>query len=225
MDTGDTVDLVFLDFSKAFDSVNHRFLIKKLKAYGINDTFVKWIETFLKEMTFNASINGNISPSKAAVSGVPHGSVLGPILFLIYVIDLPDLLQGDVLLFADDVKLISARENSDDLQHDLYTAWDWALTWDLLLNENKCGQIFIGSASTRPFTLSDNGASIKLLDSTKDLGLTIYNTFKPSIHCAQAFKLARSALFLIRRSVVTLTPDIFIPLTSTLVRPHLEYAI
>ncbi len=94
MDSGDTVDLVFLDYSNAFDSVSHRFLIKKLKAYGIDDTVVNWIELFLKEWTFNVSVNGNISPSKAAVSGVPQGSVLGPILFLIYVNDLPDLLQG-----------------------------------------------------------------------------------------------------------------------------------
>ncbi len=71
---------------------------------------------------------------KAIVSGVPQGSVLGPILFLIYVIDLPDLLQGDVLLFADDVKLISARASFNNLQHDLNTAWDWALTWHLPLN-------------------------------------------------------------------------------------------
>ncbi len=72
---------------------------------------------------------------------------------------------------------------------------------------------------------SDNGASIKNLDSTKDLGLIIDGTFKSSIHCAQAFKKARSALFLVRRSFVTLAPDIFIPLYSTLVRPHLECAI
>ncbi len=62
------------------------------RTYGINDKIVKWIESFLKERTFNVSINGKISPSKAAVSDVPQGSVLGPILFLIYVNDLPDLL-------------------------------------------------------------------------------------------------------------------------------------
>ncbi len=133
--------------------------------------------------------------------------------------------KGTCFCFFYDVKLISARANFDDLQHDLYAAWDWALTWDLPLNENKCGQVSIGSAPTRPLTLSDNGASIKLRDSTKDLGLTIDNTFKPSIHCAQAFKKARSALFLKRRSFVTLTPDIFIPLYSTLLPPHLQCAI
>ncbi len=77
------------------------------------------------------------------------------------------------------------------------------------------------SVLTRPLTLSDNGASIKLIDSTKGLGLTIDNAFKPSIH----FEKTRSVLFLIRRSFVTLTPDIFIPMYSTLVRHHLEYAI
>ncbi len=76
MDNGDTVYLVFLDFSKAFDSVNHRFLIQKRKAYGINDNIVNWIESFLHERTFNVSINGNMSQSKAAVSGVPQVSVL-----------------------------------------------------------------------------------------------------------------------------------------------------
>ncbi len=93
------------------------------------------------------------------------------------------------------------------------------------LNENRCGHISIGSAPTRPLTLSDNGISIKLLDSTKDIGVTIDSSFKPSLQRAQAFKRARAALFLIRRSFVTLTPEIFIPLYSTLDRPHLEYAI
>ncbi len=87
------------------------------------------------------------------------------------------------------------------------------------------GQISIGSAPTRPLTLPDNGASIKILDSTKDLGLMIDNTFEPSIHCAQAFKKAHSDLILIKRFFVTQTQDIFIHLSSTLVRPHLEYVI
>ncbi len=76
---------------------------------------MNWIESFLHERTFNVSINGSISQSKATVSGVPQGSMLGPILFLIYVNDLPDILQEDLLLFADEGKLNSARVNFDDL--------------------------------------------------------------------------------------------------------------
>ncbi len=99
MDSGDTVDLVFLDFTKAFDSVNNRFLIEKLKAYGINDKVANWIESFLKERTSNVSINGRISPSRAAASGVPQGSVLGPIRFLIYGNDLPICFKGTCFCF------------------------------------------------------------------------------------------------------------------------------
>ncbi len=84
----------------------------------MKDNIVNGIDSFVHERTFNVSINGSIFQSKAAVSGVLQGSVLDPILFLIYVNDLPDLLQS-VLLFADDVKLISARTNFDDLPRDL----------------------------------------------------------------------------------------------------------
>ncbi len=93
------------------------------------------------------------------------------------------------------------------------------------LNENKCGHISIGSAPTRPLTLSENGISIKLLDSTKDLGIAIDSSFKLSLHCVQAFKRARATLFLIRRSFVSRTSKISIPLYSTFVRSHNEYGI
>ncbi len=74
---------------------------------------------------------------------------------------------------ADDVELVSARANFDDLERDFQHAWDWASAWDLPLNENKYGHVSIGSAPTRPLTLSDNSISIKLLDSTKELGIII----------------------------------------------------
>ncbi len=88
MDSGDTADMDFLDVAKGFDSVNHRVLVQKLKTYAININIVRWIESFLKERTFNVSINGIISQSKAAVSSVPQVSVLGPFIFLINVNDL-----------------------------------------------------------------------------------------------------------------------------------------
>ncbi len=146
-----------------------------------------------------------------------------PYPFLIYENDLHDLLQGDVLLFTDDVKLISAIANFDDLRRDLQHAWDWA--WDLPLNANKCGHISIDSAPTRPLTLSDTGISSKLLDITENLVITIYSSFKPSMHCAQAFKRARAALFFKKKLFVTLTPEIFNSIYSTSERPHREYAI
>ncbi len=134
------------------------------------------------------------------MSGVPQGFVLGPSLF---VNNLQNLLQGDALLLADDVKLISARANYDDLQQDFQIAWDCASSWDIPLNTNKCGQTYIGAAPTRPSTLPQNGDCIKLLDATIDLGVPFDNTFKTSVHCAQASKTARPVLFLIMQSFLT----------------------
>ncbi len=121
--------------------------------------------------------------------------------------DLSDKLQGHLLLFVDDVKIIFGRANFDNLRRDLQNALDWALTRDLPLNENECGNIVIGSTPTRPY-----GASIRLLDTTKDFGMSIDSTFKPSVHCPRSSENNRTPFFLIRRSFVTLIPDIFIPL-------------
>ncbi len=166
---------------------------------------MNWIESFLHDRTLNVSINGSISQSKEAVSGVPQGSVLGHILFLIYVNDLLDFTQGNEFLFVDDVKLISAKTNFYDLQQDLQYTWDRASAWDLP---------FSSSAPTRPLTLSDNGICIKLFDSTQNLGITIDSSFKSFTHCALVYNGAGTNLFLIRRSFVTLTPEIFIPIYS-----------
>ncbi len=110
----------------AFDSVNHRFLLHKLVAYGIDAGLIRWIQAFLRDRTFRVPVNGCVSESKSAQSGVPQGSVLGPTLFLIYVNDLPDLLREKVLLFADDVKLISQRSHFQTLQNDLMKAYEWS---------------------------------------------------------------------------------------------------
>ncbi len=109
LDEGSAVDLIYLDFYKTFDSVNHRLLLHKLRGYGIAPVVISWIECFLSRGTFQVNINGTISQIAEAISGVPQGSVIGPILFFIYVNDLPDRLLADSLLYADDVKLIAPR--------------------------------------------------------------------------------------------------------------------
>ncbi len=110
IDEGDTVDIVYLDFAKAFDSVNHRLLLAKLKCYEIAPSVINWIESYLRWCSFQVSVNGSLSQVAEAVSGVPQGSVLGPILFIIYVNDLSDNLTIDHLLYADDVKLIAPEK-------------------------------------------------------------------------------------------------------------------
>ncbi len=118
-DDHETVGIVFLDFAKAFDSANHRFSLTKLRAYDIHDDIVSRVAAFLGNRSFRVAVNGCHSEVTAAESGVLQGSVLGPLLYLLYVKDLPDLLTGKVLLFADDVKLVSPRSSLDTLLRDL----------------------------------------------------------------------------------------------------------
>ncbi|XP_069105722.1 uncharacterized protein [Argopecten irradians] len=113
LDSGSNIDVIYLDFGKAFDKVSHRFLIHKLRSYNIGGKILSWITAFLANNVQSVTVNGQLSTELPVTSGVPQGSVLGPILFLIYVNDMPDMLDCTIKLFADDTKL-SAKITSDD---------------------------------------------------------------------------------------------------------------
>ena len=111
-------EVCYLDFRKAFDSVNHRLLLKKLEAWRIADTTRKWIENFLHQRSFWVEVEGARSRRGIATSGVPQGSVLGSLLFLVYIYDLVRGLKNPYYLFADDVKIVgNIREGA--IQEDL----------------------------------------------------------------------------------------------------------
>ena len=109
-------DVVYLDFAKAFDSVPHRRLIGKLQSYGINGALLRWIEAFLIGRVQKVCVNGNFSSEETVLSGIPQGSVLGPLLFVIYINDLPDNLNCEALLFADDTKVYTRVKNRADAE-------------------------------------------------------------------------------------------------------------
>jgi hypothetical protein len=122
------VDVIYLDFQKAFDSVPHKRLISKLIAYGIGGSVIKWITDFLYKRKMRVYLNGAYSKWTDVISGVPQGSVLGPLLFLIYVNDIPEDLLCKVKLFADDTKLwnkIVKIEDTEKIKRDLKTLEDW----------------------------------------------------------------------------------------------------
>ena len=138
---GGVVDAIYLDFAKAFDTVPHSRLLGKLKSYGINGNILKWIETFLRNRTQIVKVNGENSFSAPVLSGIPQGSVLGPLLFVIYINDLPDSVNSDSFLFADDTKIlrqITSAEDSITLQNDLKMLEEWSNKWLLRFNAEKC---------------------------------------------------------------------------------------
>jgi hypothetical protein len=114
MDEGGHVDVIYMDFMKAFDSVPHRRLLSKLKSYGIEGPIYNWIESFLTQRQQRVMVNGAASSWSEVTSGIPQGSVLGPVLFVVYINGLPDVVSCGVKLFADDTKIYRAIRNRDD---------------------------------------------------------------------------------------------------------------
>ena len=118
MDDGSLVDVIYLDFHKAFDKVPHQRLILKLKSHGMGNRIIDWIEQWLTDRRQRVVVDGEVSSWKSVLSGMPQGSELGPILFLVYINDLEEGVTGKILEFADDTKLfIKTREIGDKIMY------------------------------------------------------------------------------------------------------------
>ncbi len=144
IDDGTGVDIAYLDFQKAFDSVPHKRLLRKLKSYGIAGNVYNWIEAFLSNCKQCVIINGAKSGLTAAVSGIPQGSVSGPILFTIFISDMPLETICPIKLFADDAKLYYRVENISDcqqIQDDLIRLREWSNRWQLKFHSQKMNDL------------------------------------------------------------------------------------
>ena len=163
-------------------------------------------------------------------SGVPQGSVLGPILFLLYVDDIPDWMKNSIRMFADDTKIwkkIGYEQDALDLQEDLNRLQQWSDKWLLQFNTDKCKVMHIGHKYNTKYYLSERGKPTELQVTTveKDLGVLISADLKPSKQRNAAATKARSILGLIHRHIKNLTSKQFLLLYKTYVRPHMEYCI
>ena len=141
MNAGYKTDVIYLDYAKAFDKVDHKLLLQKLKVYGITGRLYQWIRSFLSHRHQTVVINGQHSEPKPVVSGVPQGSVLGPILFIIYISDLHGVVKNfKTGSFADDTKLkgkIDIAEDTLDVQEDLDSVITWSMKNNMSLHEDK----------------------------------------------------------------------------------------
>jgi hypothetical protein len=147
------VDCVFIDFKKAFDSVCHNKLLIKLKGYGINGNLLNWLKSFLSNRKQRVRVNSYYSKWSDVSSGVPQGSVLGPILFLLYINDLVDVVNAfggcKIKLFADDVKVYWVRDAKYEVTNTLQKCIDaiqkWSILWQLPISHSKCYSMYFGS--------------------------------------------------------------------------------
>ena len=231
-DEGIGLDILFLDFQKAFDSVPHKRLLAKLKTYGIDGRLLKWIQAFLHERKQQVSVGSGFSEWGLVTSGVPQGSVLGPVLFLVYINELPSLVQNSMKLFADDAKIYSTVRDSQDakkLQDDLSVLEKWSKDWLLKLNPQKCKVMHCGAENEKAdyFIKDADNASKKIQETQleKDLGVFISNNLKPAQHCLKAASKGMRALRLMKTAFDKIDDTNFKVLFTTYVRPHLEYCI
>ena len=226
-DNSRSLDVVYLDFQKAFDKVPHSKLLFKVKLLGITGKLHKWIENWLSERKQRVVINGAASGWDSVTSGVPQGSVLGPVLFLIYINDIDNGLNNLISKFADDTKIASTVINERDkqrLQDDLRKISDWSERWEMPFNINKCQILHVGSRNEK-FDYELCGEKLKSAQSIKDLGVTVESNLKFSKQCKEAAGKANRMLGFIKRNFSFKSKDIILPLYNSLVRPHLEYAV
>ena len=151
VDDGSPVDVIYLDFQKAFDKVPHQRLIRMLKSHGMGNSIINWVEQWLTDMRQRAVVDGEVSSWKPVLNGVPQGSVLGPILFLVYINDLEEGVTGKILKFADDTKLFRKVKEIGDkqiLQEDIDTLSKCSEKMAMLFNFGKCKCLHTGPGNT-----------------------------------------------------------------------------
>ena len=225
MDDGYCFDVIYTDFSKAFDSVPHERLFLKIESLGIKGDILKWIKSFLCGRTQCVNVDGTYSSWKKVISGIPQGSVIGPILFVIFINDMPDAIKYNLCkLFADDCKLFGkvSQTGENMVQADLTLLEEWSRIWQLPFNAKKCKVMHFGNNNPkRSYTL--NGLGLEPISSEKDLGVMVDDKLNFHLHTAAATKKANQILGVIKRTYKTRDVNTIVTLYKSMVRPHLEY--
>ena len=225
LDQGHPVDVIYCDFQRAFDSVPHQRLLRKVYCFGIRGQVLAWLEAFLTGRRQRVVVNGVKSGWAPVMSGIPQGTVLGPTLFLLYVADLPSNLQNNVQMFADDTKLYGRSgsvEECKTLQADLQVLEVWSKEWMLPFNTSKCKSLHLGRSNLKQ-RYAVNGIALQQVSEERDLGVTIDEVLKFRTQAAEAVKKANRVLGAIRRSFVNIDSWTLPILFKALVRPLLEY--
>ena len=219
---GNCADILYFDFSKAFDSVSHHRLLIKLEAMGIDNKFVNIIRNFLCDRTMRVVVGDALSEEKTVLSGVPQGSVIGPLLFLLFINDLPESIKSVIRIFADDVKMVVNPTNMPEIESDLEELCMWESKWLLKFNLDKCFVLHIGNLNPRN-SYNFNGSQLKTTLKEKDLGVLFNEKFNFTDAIEAFISKAKSCLFWVTRNIISREPEVMLKAYKSIVRPHLEY--
>ena len=234
IDNGLVNGVIFIDLKKAFDTIDHSVLIRKLHKYGVDRSSLKWFESYLCDRSQKCSINGHLSNIAPVSCGVPQGSNLGPLLFLVYINDLPNCLSlASPRMFADDTNITFAASTMADLENvinsELRNLNCWLVTNKLSLNIAKTEFMVIGS-NQRVHALSNNqinieidGKSIKRVNEAKSLGLLIDEHLSWTKHIDEKSKAISSAIGSLKRIRPFISESSALQIYQVLILPHFDY--
>ena len=210
-----------MDFQKAFDTVPHKHLMPKLKTYGFHESMIEWIDDFIVGRTQRVCIDRELSEEMLVISGIPQGTVLGPFLFLVYINDLPKLVDAMLYLFADDNKVYKIIQNP---LHDR-NIFAWSKLWLMKIHPYKLFGMEIGGQRDNPaYDYTVGPMIVRHSTQEKDIGVEIDDKLTYANHIDAIVKKANRMAGWLRRSFKFLTSTLFRPLYTAIVRSQLEYA-
>lgn len=225
------VDVIYFDISKAFDSVLHSKLLEKLYQVGIRGPILNWIKAFLSDRTFAVKVGKDLSKSFSILSGVPQGSVLGPLLFLFYISDLPTFCKTEQVklkFFADDLKAYIIYDHHTDafnLQAFINKLSAWCINNGLKLASEKCSVLLLGNRKFPAFKYQLNGTDLKITENyVRDLGININSSLKWSTHIDIIVKSAFARLFSLFKALKSINPKFLTRMYTVYVRPLVEFS-
>jgi hypothetical protein len=226
LDRGSYVDVLYIDISKAFDTISHAILFHKMHMYGIGGKFLRWVKSFLAERTQKVKVGCSFSAPADVLSGVPQGSVLGPILFLIYINDLPSVLSSSsIKIFADDSKIYFAFRNMDKLDiftKDVQNVFGWVIKNGLKIAMEKCELLHLGR-NNPSIELIVNNVVLPTCTVVRDLGVYVSDSLKFSYHISVVCNRAYQKTGQIFRAFMCREPQFLRGMFIKFVRPLVEF--